>query len=67
MAPEGKVNSVYPADLQLETMKVIILGKANIGKTSLTRRYVYNEFTARQGTVGSSQSPVGLELVLTMS
>lgn len=35
----------------LETVKVILLGKANIGKTALTRRFIHGDFTALEATV----------------
>lgn len=38
---------------EVETMKVIVLGKANIGKTSLSRRYVHNEFNSVESTVST--------------
>lgn len=36
---------------EVETMKIIVLGTSNIGKTALTRRFVRNEFTSTESTV----------------
>ena len=36
---------------EVDTMKIIVLGKANIGKTSLTKRFVHNEFSSVESTV----------------
>lgn len=35
----------------VETMKVILLGRSNIGKTALTRRFVHNDFKETETTV----------------
>lgn len=36
---------------EVESMKIIVLGKSNIGKTALTRRFVHNDYTSTESTV----------------
>lgn len=35
----------------VETLKIILLGKANIGKTALTRRFIRGDFSDTDSTV----------------
>lgn len=59
--PNRRSTSVYARNnnhdsglhADVETMKVIVLGRANIGKTSLTRRFVHNEYSSVESTVSS--------------